>query len=838
MNFFMSNILCKFIYALLLLLGGFFLRSHLLLNAQTQRPELEKLVQHIVEPLTTKLSPDGKHVLLFEIDEGSKVSLVISETQKPFRKIRKTNVSKSFFVNDHLLVLQVGNTIQEIELPSGKESEIKHVKNVEFFETSKLLLIHYDQTKNNLVEVYDARFNLKQRIDSVTRWKETGNDLIVFQSDGADKNLLEISSDGKSFKKIWSSGYEVYLVAKSDMKKWGYIVSVSAAKGLKTYFIHADLSSVQMDDVSINGYDHVSIEESSDVNAVFLTLSKKVPLDNKMVSIWYGNEKDLSKYFYGDRIVTHVLWYPEQDKVVRLDSDYTGYSGIGKSNLFLRQKIDQSIVDIKDNVHKIDRSEMYLWNSETGDNQLLEKDGDVMYFDKEGHFILRYIKNIWKILDTRTMVDRIIDMDGEAIPCFTTKGTVLWSSNGELWEQDLTNLKKKKLLSVKMDRIEILNNIKKTRGSGAGRKHHYVDDSYILMAAHNDHDLNSMYFIYDYRKMEIVVPQTTDRIRNLNISKNGRNFLWIEENYNKTPLVKVKRGSSLSNTIYAFNSIDSSVKLITKKQLYYKGVNGEDLQASLFIPADFDPQKKYPVVVWIYEKQQEFTDKYLKPTFMNSRGFNARLLLESGYMVLMPDINYGERGPVLSALECVNNVLNELQKIEEVDMEKIALIGQSFGGYQTNFIATKSNRFAAYISGVSVSDIVHMFNSFNYNYHAPDYRRFEDGQFRMGVSFEDNKQKYFDNNPLYHASAVNAPMLLWSGSKDLNISPEETRTFFNALRKYRKPVIALFYKDEAHTLIQYSSQKDFTSRMLDWFDYFLNDKRNIPWIDKQMKDAF
>ncbi len=91
------------------------------------------------------------------------------------------------------------------------------------------------------------------------------------------------------------------------------------------------------------------------------------------------------------------------------------------------------------------------------------------------------------------------------------------------------------------------------------------------------------------------------------------------------------------------------------------------MTATLFLPYDYDPGKKYPVVLNIYEKQQKGISAFLLPTFKNGRGFNARLLLESGYMVLIPDITYGDSGSGLSALECIHNVLDELVKIEQVD---------------------------------------------------------------------------------------------------------------------------------------------------------------------------
>lgn len=822
----------------MMLLGMFVIRYHLALYAQTPRPELEKLAKDIVEPLDIQMSPDGKYVLMFEINEDSKVSLIISETQKPFRKIRKTNVSKNFFLSNDVLVLQLGSVFQRIDLKSQKESEIQNIKTIDFLEDEKQLLIHYDNSKNNMLEIYDDHFILRKRIESVLRWQKTEGDLIIFENKGEKKNLLKISSDGRSYRTIWSSENEVYKVAKSDTEKEGYVVSVSAAKGLKTYFVRSDLTSVELDDPSISKYTQITVKKSSDSNAVFLTLSDRLTVDDQTVSIWYGKEKDLSNYFYGERPSTDILWYPEEQKVVRLDTNYIGYTGIGRSNLFLRKKKDRGMVDVKERIYRVNQEDIHLWNSVTGEDRFLGKDGDVMYFDREGNFILRYIEANWILLETKTMTDKILEMPAKAVPYFSSSGTILWSSKGELWEQNTNDLQKKKLMSVKADSIEILNKKQKSTEAGINRKYQYMDDRYLLIATHQNNDLRSTYYMLDQGKKLVIIPESTDRVKYLQASKDGTRFMWTEENYNKPPVVMAKIKSSASRVVYQYNAHDIGVKKITKKQLFYKGVNNEDLQASLFLPADFDSQKKYPVVLWIYEKQQEFTDKYLVPTFKNTRGFSARLLLESGYMVLMPDINYDDRGSALSALHCINNVMDELSKIEQVDMRNIALMGQSLGGFETNFIATHSDRFAAYISGAGASDIIHMANSFNYNFLSPDYYRFEQGPFKIRASFEENKQKYFDNNPLYNASKVNAPMLLWAGTDDKNVDQEETRTFYSALRKYRKTVVALFYTGEGHSLGSYTAKKDLTLRTLDWYDYFLRGTRDALWIDKQMKDAY
>lgn len=837
MNNFMINILLKLICILLLLLGFFPLNYDLFLKAQSLRPELENLSKNTVDVTYTKLSPSGRYVLINEINEDSKITLVIAETQKPYKTIRKTNITKSFFVGNNVLVLKVGNTFYKLDLLSGKETEMEHVKNAEFIEKYQLLLFHYDKNKENSLEVLDNQFALKQRIDSVSRWQEIEGEVFVFQNLGVKRNLLTIGSDKTSFTRIWSSTEEVYTIAKSDIKNGGYVIAVTTKNGLKSYYVRPNSSKVELNDPSTQGFDNIIIKKSSDFDAMLITLSKRIPLDDKTVSVWYGKKKDLSDYMYGEVVRRDVLWYPKENRVVRLDPDYTNYTGIGKSNLFLRKKVDTLKVDIKDGFHRINQEEMHLWNSKTNIDVTLEKDGDVMYFDKEGSYILRFVQQNWKLLHTDTMIERLIDMPEKAVPHFTLDHTILWTSKGELWQQDLTDLKKKRLISVNADHIEILNKRSESTEAGLNRRYYYVDAKYLLLNSNNENDLRSTYFVWEKGKKSIIIPETTDRIKHLSFTGDSKKFVWMEENYNKAPVLMAKSGSEASKIFYSTNADNDSVKYITKKQLYYKGINNENLQASLFFPPNFDSTKKYPVVLWIYEKQQDSADRYLSPTFKNRRGFNGRFLLESGYIVLIPDINYGDEGPVLSALKCIDNALDELAKVEQADMKKVALMGHSFGGFETNFIATHSNRFAAYVSGASVSDIIHTYYSFNYNFKSPDYYRYEDGQFRMKDSFVTNKQKYFDNNPLYHSSKVSAPILLWTGEKDLNIDKEETKTFFNALRKYRKTVVALFYNNEEHTLTQFSAQKDLTLRILDWFDYFLKDQKNILWINKQMKDA-
>jgi hypothetical protein len=79
----------------------------------------------------------------------------------------------------------------------------------------------------------------------------------------------------------------------------------------------------------------------------------------------------------------------------------------------------------------------------------------------------------------------------------------------------------------------------------------------------------------------------------------------------------------------------------------------------------------------------------------------------------------------------------------------------------------------------------------------------------------------------------------WAGLEDQNVTAEHTMAFYNALRRNRKQVIALFYKGEGHSLLQEQAQVDLTCRVLNWFGYFLKRNGEGGWIDEGMnkKDA-
>lgn len=114
----------------------------------------------------------------------------------------------------------------------------------------------------------------------------------------------------------------------------------------------------------------------------------------------------------------------------------------------------------------------------------------------------------------------------------------------------------------------------------------------------------------------------------------------------------------------------------------------------------------------------------------------------------------------------------------------------------------------------------------------PDWFMAENAQPSMNVKFSEDPEKYYANNPILHAHKTKTAILLFTGLNDENINWENTRKMFIALKREQKPTMALFYKNINHgfgntTPIETS---DLSKRVLDWFDYHLKNKKDIPWI--------
>jgi dienelactone hydrolase len=259
----------------------------------------------------------------------------------------------------------------------------------------------------------------------------------------------------------------------------------------------------------------------------------------------------------------------------------------------------------------------------------------------------------------------------------------------------------------------------------------------------------------------------------------------------------------------------------------YTSAKGARLQAALFLPANYEPGRRYPTVVYIYEKLSQSLNRYHPPS---ATGFNQSVYTSNGYAVLMPDITYQVNDPGMSAVWCVLPALDAAIAGGVVDREKVALHGHSWGGYQTAFLITQTDAFKAAIAGAPLTDLVSMYSSVYWNTGWANQPIFESSQGRFTGGYSDEPEAYVRNSPVFHAKKVKTPLLLLHNDKDGAVDFNQGLEYFNTLRRLGKPVVMLQYRGENHGLTKAPNQKDYAVRMREFLDHHLRGKPAPDWL--------
>jgi dipeptidyl aminopeptidase/acylaminoacyl peptidase len=265
------------------------------------------------------------------------------------------------------------------------------------------------------------------------------------------------------------------------------------------------------------------------------------------------------------------------------------------------------------------------------------------------------------------------------------------------------------------------------------------------------------------------------------------------------------------------------------KLIDYTSAKGDKLQASLFLPANYQPGRSYPTVVYIYEKLSQGTNSYTAPT---ANGFNKSVYTSQGYAVLMPDITYKINDPGMSAVWCVLPALEAAIKTGVVDRANVAIHGHSWGGYQTAFLVTQTDAFKAAIAGAPLTDMISMYNLIYWNSGGGNMAIFESSQGRFTGSPVENIEAYIRNSPIYHAKNVKTPLMILHNDKDGAVDFTQGIEYFNTLRRLQKPVVMLQYKGENHGLVVPANRKDYTVRMKEYLDHNLMGKPAPKWLQE------
>lgn len=260
----------------------------------------------------------------------------------------------------------------------------------------------------------------------------------------------------------------------------------------------------------------------------------------------------------------------------------------------------------------------------------------------------------------------------------------------------------------------------------------------------------------------------------------------------------------------------------------FESTIGRKLQGILYYPANYDPQKKYPMIVYTYELLSQGLHRYIVPR--ETDYYNANVFTQNGYFVLMPDMVFrpGEFG--IDTQAAVEGAIQSVIDRGLVDPENIGHCGHSQGGYEAYFLATHSNYIKTAVAGAGITDMYSFAGQMHWG-SAPEFDHWETGQFRMAVPPWEDWAAMSRNNPIEKVHVMPAQSILMEiGGEDPTVDMRQGVEFWNYARRAGKHAVMLLYPGEGHGLRKRENQLDYERRILQWFAHYLKGEPAPKWI--------
>jgi hypothetical protein len=313
-------------------------------------------------------------------------------------------------------------------------------------------------------------------------------------------------------------------------------------------------------------------------------------------------------------------------------------------------------------------------------------------------------------------------------------------------------------------------------------------------------------------------------------AKNSNDCITTIESYSLFP--------NLVFTDTSFDQLKTFSDVNPQQKEYYWGdiklhswvsETGIELDGLLVLPENFDPKKKYPLLVNFYERSSDGLNRHRAP-YAHRSTINYSYYSSKGYIIFNPDVVYRIGYPGQSCYESVIPGILSLVEKGFIDEHRIGVQGHSWGGYQIADLLTKTEIFKCAEAGAPVVNMVSAYGGIRWGSGMSRMFQYEKTQSRLGATLWERPDLYLENSPIFKLDKVTTPVLILHNDGDGAVPWYQGIEYFNALRRLNKPSWFLNYNDEPHWPVKWQNRKDFNIRMEQFFDHFLMDDPMPRWM--------
>nr|WP_294994299.1 prolyl oligopeptidase family serine peptidase [uncultured Sediminibacterium sp.] len=312
-------------------------------------------------------------------------------------------------------------------------------------------------------------------------------------------------------------------------------------------------------------------------------------------------------------------------------------------------------------------------------------------------------------------------------------------------------------------------------------------------------------------------------------AKDANVVAYTKETYQQSPNLFVQSFEGPAKQLSNTNPQQANYNWGTAELFKWKAYTGKEAEGIVYKPEDFDPKKKYPMIVYFYERSSQGLYGYNAPSPTPSR-LNISFFVSRGYVVFVPDIWYKKGYPGQGAYDYILSGTRAVVKQGYVDSTKLGLQGQSWGGYQIAYLITRTNLYAAAWAGAPVVNMTSAYGGIRWGSGMNRQFQYEKTQSRIGATLWEKPNLYIENSALFQLPKVKTPLVIMANDADDAVPWYQGIEYYTAMRRLGKKVWMLNYNNEAHNLVERKNRKDIQIREQQFFDYLLKGDKPAKWI--------